>query len=143
MERATHGEALERITKELGDEWKKHAIENEGGYIADRREACNHIINFSAPFYSEYEDNDGLVFPGNEEQIHTRLGDDRLTLKLEPPPNSPFDPGRTIEMLEVPLRWLGGVVAPEAVTPEPALEGFKFNVEGRSFVYDRLGLRRG
>ena len=138
VEKATHREALERITAELGEEWLIHANDSAGGYMAERQAARSAIIDFGKSFYLE---NDLVCFPDNEENIRTRLGDDRLALKLEPATPGPFETGRAIEALEVPLRWLGGEPAPETVTPEPAEEGFRFTIGRRAFVYDRLGLR--
>lgn len=146
VEGATHREALaqvaEEMPEELAEEWRVHAIENEGGYIADRQAARGHIIDFGVPFYAEYPEGD-IAFPGNEEQVRTRLGDDRVTLALDPTQPSPFDAGRSIDSVAVSVRWLGGSAPPESVNPEQAGDGFRFAVGERAFVYDRLGLRRG
>jgi len=140
VEGATHEEALERITAELGEEWRVHAIDNEGGYIADRQAARTALIDFGKDFFANNRD---VCFPDNEERIRTRLGDDRVTLKLEPPQTSPFNQERAIEAIDLTVRWLGGAPAPEWVTPEPIGEGFRLTVGERVFVYDRLGLRQG
>ena len=140
VEGATHREALERITEEMGEEWRVHAIDSEGGYIADRLVARSTLIDFGKDFFN---DNRDVCFPGNEERIRTRLGDDRVTVKLDPPQPSPFGQGRKIEAVDMTVRWLGGATAPESVTPEPAGDGFRFIIGERGFVYDRLGLRQG
>ena len=44
VERATHPEALDAITAELGEAWKEHAISAEGGHIADVQTARGHVI---------------------------------------------------------------------------------------------------
>ena len=140
VEKATHPEALEAITKELGDDWQAHAINAEGGYIADRQQARGNVLRFNKSFLA---DNREILFPyGAEENIRTRLGDDRMEIALDPPPPSPFDPAQNIERLEMPLRWLRGEEAPESVSPTATAEGFDFRIGQRRFRYDRLGLGR-
>ena len=140
VERATHPEALEAITGELGEEWKAHAINNAGGYIADRQQARGNTLRFDKSFL---EDNREILFPSRaEENIRTRLGDDRVEIAFDPQLPSPFDPERRIERLELPLRWLGGTEAPEWVSPTAVEEGFEFSIGNRKFRYDRLGLQR-
>ena len=139
VEMATHPDALAKITEELGDEWETHAIKNEGGYIADRQTARTHTINFDKSFF---EDNREVCFPGIEETVRTRLGDDRLEVAFDPKPPSPFDPVRLIDRLELPLRWLQGAEAPEQLGPTPTEGGFEFSIGSHKFRYDRLGLWR-
>ena len=141
VERATHPEALDEITRELGDEWKSHAINNAGGYIADRQQAHGNALKFDKSFL---EDNRAILFPSRaEENIRTRLGDDRVEITFGPQPSSPFDPARTIERLDLPLRWLQGAEVPERVSPTAVEPGFEFSVGIERFRYDRLGLGRG
>ena len=140
VERATHPEALKQITQDLGEAWQAHAISNEGGYIADRETARNHIIGFNKSFF---EDNREVCFPGKEESMRTRLGDDRLEVVFNPPPASPFEPNRSIDRLELPLRWLCSAEVPKSVAATTAGEGFEFIIGSRRFKYDRLGLRVG
>ena len=139
VERATHPEALARITEELGDAWQAHANDNTGGYIADRQTARNHILRTDRSFY---EDNREVCFPGIEETVRTRLGDDRLEVAFDPQPSSPFDPTRRIDRLDLPLRWLSGAEVPEKVETTPTDGGFEFAVGSHKFRYDRLGLRQ-
>ena len=138
VENATHPTALESITQEMGLEWKAHAISNEGGYIADRQTARNHVIKFDKSFCL---DNQEVCFPGNEERIRTRLGDDRVDITLDPPPSSPFN-GAPIDGIALSVRWLGDAEAPDSVEPTPGEDGFEFSIGDRKFRYDRLGLQR-
>ncbi len=140
VEKATHPDALEAITQEMGDAWKEHALNNEGGYISDAQTAGHAVINFGKSFYA---DNREILFPDIEEQVRTRLGDDRVDLRFNPPQASPFGPsGTTIDRMTVPLRWLGGQEIPDSVAATPAGDGFEFSIGDRKFRYDRLGLRR-
>ena len=143
VEMATHREVLERITEALGEEWKEHAIGTAGGHIADVQTAQNAIVRRDKTFYPE-EDN-GAVSRGwdNENNIRTRLGDDRVEVELVPPPVSPFDASRAIDRLALSTRWLPAIEPLESVESTPANSGFEFRVGDRSFRYDRLGLRRG
>ena len=140
VELATHPEALNAITAELGDAWKDHAISTEGGHIADVQTARNHIIRRDKSFFT---DNREVCFPSDDQRIRTRLGDDRLEITFDPPQVSPFDPSRRIDRLAMSARWLPGVEPSDAV--EPTLSdggGFEFGIGERRFRYDRLGLRR-
>ena len=139
VESATHPDALDAITEEMGDDWKAHANDSEGGHIADRQTARGHVIRRDKSFF---EDNREVLFPDIEEQIRTRIGDDRIDVAFAPSPASPFDPSRTIDKIPLTVRWLDGGEVPEAVEPTPADGGFRFSIGSRTFIYGRLGLRR-
>ncbi len=139
VERATHPNALNAITEEMGDAWKEHTLNTEGGEIADRQHARGHTIKRDKSFF---EDNRDVVFVSDEEKIRTRLGDDRIDIALDPPQSSPFDGTSKIDKLALSVRWLPGEDAPESVTPSSINGGFTFAVGDRRFVYDRVGLRR-
>ncbi len=139
VEMATHPEVLERITDELGEEWREHAISTAGGHIADVQTARGHVIRRDKSFFT---DNRDVLFPGDDERIRTRLGHDRVEIVLDPEAASPFDASRAIDRIVLSTRWLPGVEPPESVEPVPADGGFAFHVGDRPFRYDRLGLRR-
>ncbi|MYC33863.1 MAG: CRISPR-associated helicase Cas3' [Chloroflexi bacterium] len=142
VENATHPTALERITDELGDEWKNHGIDVEGSYFADKLTAEGNTIKREKSFYPE-EDNEEICKGwDNEVKIRTRLGDDRVDIIFEPAPVSPFD-GAAIERIAMTVRWLDGSGSvPESVETTDMDGGFEFGVGSRRFRYDRLGLRR-
>ena len=140
VERATHPEALEEVVLTLGDEWRVHANNVEGGQLADGLTAGNAIIRRDKSFFT---DNRDVLFGDLEERIRTRLGDDRIDAGFDPPPASPFDGSLRIEKLAVSARWLGDAEVPETVAVVPADGGFTFTIGDRQFTYDRLGLRRG
>ena len=145
VERATHPEALAAITDELGDEWRQHANAIQGGEIADAQTGRTYLIRRDKSFFT---DNRETLFPGDEEKIRTRLGDDYLEFTLAPPPPSPLDPSESIDnfidKLAITRRWLGDAEIPDGYTITPTLVdgGFEFSIGDRRFRYDRLGLRR-
>ena len=139
VERATHPAALSAITAELGDDWQAHGIRVHGQQLADLMAGGSVVIPFDRSFFA---DNDKVIFPGNEENIRTRLGDARVDIAFNPPPASPLD-GAPIDKVAMSLRWLAGVEVPEeAVAPVEGAGGFEFGIGGRRFRYGRRGLRR-
>ena len=140
VERATHPAALEAIVEELGEDWLSHAIELEGGAIAENLTAAQVIIPRERDFLL---DNDDIQFGADEEHIRTRLGDDRIDVYFHPLPASPFSKSLKIEKLPISVRWLEGVEVPDSVTHKPMEEGgFSFSIGNLAFRYNRLGLRR-
>ena len=139
VERATHPDALESITEELGEAWRAHANSTEGGHISDRQTARGNVVRLDKSFF---EDNRDVVFGSAEERIRTRLGDDRVDVVFDPPPVSPFDPSRSIDKLAVSVHWLKGQEVPETVETTASEDGFDFSVGDRKFRYNRYGLQR-
>ncbi len=144
VENATHPERLGAITREMGDDWAANSIGVEGEKIADAQLARLHTIRWDKAFYA---DNRDVLFVSDDENIRTRLGDDRVEVGFEGPQVSPFDGEASIDALALALRWLGGAEVGEAVKATrrggERQDGFGFAVGERRFVYDRLGLRRG
>ena len=142
VEQATHPEALNAITAELGDDWKNHGIDVQGSYLADKRNAEGNTIKRDKAFYPEEENEEICKGWDNEVNIRTRLGDDRVDLMFDPAPASPFD-GAPIERIAMTVRWLDkSGDMPESVETTAIDGGFEFAVGSRRFRYDRLGLRR-
>ena len=140
VERATHPEALLEIVGEMGDEWRIHANDLEGGKIAEGLTAATAIIKRDKDFLV---DNHAVQFGADEVRIRTRLGDDRVDVTFDPQPASPLDKSLTIEKLPISVRWLDSGEVADSVGPRQREEGgFTFSVGSRSFLYDRLGLRR-
>ena len=139
VERATHPEALERIVRNGGSAWQRHADGVLGDDYASRGVAALHVIDRSRPFGS-------FIFASIDQRVTTRLGaDDRLLTLVAPgetPPGGAF--GRPVTTLKIPGHLVKGV--PEDATARnlrtnPA--GFVFALGDRSFLYDAMGLRRG
>ena len=66
VERATHPHALNNITEKMGDDWKVHALNTEGGEIADGQHARGHTIKRDKSFF---EDNRHILFVSDEEKL--------------------------------------------------------------------------
>ena len=139
VERATHPDALEAITNEMGDEWRAHAIEIEGGQIADGLTAAGAILRRDKSFFT---DNRDILFGIDEERIRTRLGDEGIMVEFAPPARSPFDSTRSIGSLTIPAHLLRGDYADGPISPLLTNGGFIFSIGEQRFQYDRLGLRR-
>ena len=139
VERATHPAALEAIVQELDGEWRAHGVQIDGADIGDRLTARGVTIRRDKSFL---RDNSEVVFISSDENIRTRLGDDRIDITFDPPGTSPFEASLRIDKLAMSARWVRGVDLPDSVTPSPTDGGFAFSVGDRQFTYDRLGLRR-
>ena len=139
VERATHPAELEAIVQEMGDDWRVHASNITGGQLGEGLTAANAVIRRDKSFF---KDNHDVLFGSDEERIRTRLGDEGIEVKFDPPPFSPFDPSRSIGSMTIPEHLPRGAAAEGPVTPNPVEGSFTFAVGDRNFRYDRLGLRR-
>ena len=143
VERATHPTALKAITAELGDDWRVHANNVDGEFIADGMTAASAVVRRDKTFNKGNRD---VVFGSEEEMIRTRLGNNGIDVEFVPQPKSPFNPSVSIEKLTIPAHLLHGQPADAAVSEEPIAPttdaaGFHFSINGANFRYDRLGLR--
>ena len=138
VERATHPEALADIVAELGEDWRTHANQLEGGMLAEGLSARSAIVRRDAAFC---RDNRDVLFGSLEKRIRTRLGDEAIEFDLDPPQRSPFGAG-PIERISVPRRWLGDSWenAPVSVDSDP--DWFALRVANHVFRCDRFGLSR-
>ena len=137
VERATHRDELDALTKSRGDEWLTHANDMIGALLGDRITARSVVVKRDKTFLDRE-----VVFAGDEERIRTRLGDEGVEIAFATPQRSPFTQNPAIDKITVRLNWLGGAEPPESVEATPVNGGFEFAIGGRRFLYDRLGLRR-
>ena len=139
VERSTHPDVLKEIENELGDDWIAHGGDIAGVRIADDVTAQSAVARRDGSFL---HDNNDVLFGSLEEKIRTRLGDEGIKVEFEPRPPSPFSPGTTIAEIVIPAH-MGGVQGGEEAMKSKLIEGgFTFEVAGREFSYDRLGLQR-
>lgn len=137
VEHAIHGEALDAITSELGDEWQRFSSEIEGSVGA--RAGLGHL--HALPFGEAYLT---LQFPDDEQKIATRLGAADRLVHLDPGLPGPF--GQTVHQLtlrhhQLP-RGLPPDVSPLDIEILPDNAGFEFSLGSTRFRYSRFGLER-
>lgn len=134
VERTTHPERLESLTRELGGAWAQHATYLRGRLATDKKIAHFVLIDRGTPF--------GEVGFADEEQvgkIATRLGHEDRTILFNAPQMSPF--GEEISSLILPHHMLRGEPTsdPVQVLVEPDALVFPFG--DATYRYDRLGLQ--
>jgi CRISPR-associated endonuclease/helicase Cas3 len=141
VEHATHPQALQAITDELGEAWSELGHALDGSMLARSTHGAIQAIEFDKSFGE-------LPFPEDGEKIATRLGAaDRLVLL----PSEPFGPfGQPVEALTLRHHQLPPTLAPEAqaerITPLTDGDcnggGFEFDLGTSRYRYDRFGLTR-
>ncbi len=137
VERTTHPEALARLVVELGEVWGAHERRVLGRMFADRGLAHLNVIDRTIPMGDAHFPDAGI-----DQRISTRLGEGDRRVVLSPPVLGPF----RIPVAELTLpAWLARDISgdpQQSVTPHSSGSGFRLTLDGQSFVYDRLGLRR-
>ncbi|MEO8257369.1 MAG: CRISPR-associated helicase Cas3' [Acidobacteriota bacterium] len=135
VEHGLHSSVLEAIVREGGPRWYAHAVEMIGLARGQTRQAELNLIDWTRA-YAE------TSFPDAADQhIVTRLGEGDRRVHFVPTVAGPF--GHAVEDLVLPAWWVRSVSSDlefaERVTSIDGVTRFMFG--GRSFVYDRLGLR--
>ena len=133
VESSVHSTVLADIAAEGGTRWQAHSNKAIGAIRGQQRQADLNLVDWFKP-YSE------MSFPTGE-RIATRLGEGDRLVHFSPPVIGPF--GLAVKELTLRSWWVRGVPAEEteagAVTSARGVTSFCFG--GRSFIYDRLGLR--
>lgn len=133
VEHSTHPEALKAIVGDH-DDWRRHERHLRGREVGHRKIAKLGLVDWSEPYGHEFD---------AESKIPTRLGEQDLLVRFEPPLPGPF--GKTVAELQVRAHLLGDALdrknPPEPEDIETFPGGFRFRLAGISFVYDSLGLR--
>ncbi|MEW5421169.1 CRISPR-associated helicase Cas3' [Amorphus sp. 3PC139-8] len=136
VESATHTDRIDGLHGELGAEWAGYRDTVVGKQIAEVGAAKAVVLQLKHGFQD-----DRVRFPGDEERIRTRLGEEGARVTFAEPVVGPF--GAAIEGVTLPAHWSRGLDTTEPVTPESDGEGaLSFEIEGRSLHYDRRGLRK-
>jgi len=134
VEMATHPEALSEIVNSLGGRWPQHEMYVLGTHSADRSHASLLLLPREKPFGEE-------EFPYDlNERIKTRLGEGDRKIDFDTDITSPF--GNVIRELTLPFHYAPDAdeeATAENITIEQGKVRFEF--AGKTFVYDRLGLR--
>ena len=137
VERATHPQLLQALAEKLGQEWVEHSKQIDSLTLADGLTARNAIIRRDCSFLESE-----VRFRSIEEHIRTRLGDEGITVKFDPPPVSPFNPKLEIPQLSIPYHMSRGFSAEATVTAAPSDNGFEFTVQTKRFRYSSTGLQQ-
>lgn len=137
VEQATHPDALNAITQELGEAWMRFGVEYEGALAATKTVASLHALPFDKPF-------DDVQFPEDQGRIGSRLGAaDRIVL-FDPPLQGPF--GQAVAQLAIRHHLLPRGLAPDAeasrVSALSDAAGFTFELGAAQYRYTRLGVER-
>ena len=140
VERATHPEVVQELAKNLGGRWVASEQEEVGTRAQEKQVARLNALDRRQPFDGD------LVFPGADETIRTRLGEDACRIRLPESAKGPF--GRPVRTFSLPAHFFGGEaglpsreVVEQASTTEADGE-LVLLVGTDSFAYDRRGIRR-
>ena len=133
VEAATHPERTEALIIEKGEAWAAYERKLGGVEAAERGLARLRWLDRE----QRYED---TLFPGADERVMTRLGEDGVLLTLDPSPVSPF--ANRISQITLPARWSAGISSTDAetVAVSPVPGGLVLVVGEREFIYSRKGL---
>ncbi len=134
VEGATHPDRTAELIAEKGEDWEQYDRLNGGARAAEGMVARLNVLDREAPF------DDSLRFPGSDERIMTRLGEEGVILTLEPPPDGPF--GCPVTRIAIPARWSRGIAKDDHVEISRDEAGLMLSVGGRCFRYSREGLAR-
>ncbi len=134
VEQATHSEALDAITQDMGADWVKFGQDYEGTLAASKTTASLHTLDVEREFGEQY-------FP-DDVAIGTRLGAaDRLVV-FTSAPIGPF--GLPVQQLALRHHMLPHDLPddaqPDQVEALAQQAGFTFALGGRRYRYDRFGL---
>ena len=137
VEQATHPDALDAITQELGEAWVRFGIEYDGALAATKTVANLHALPFDKPF-------DDVQFPEDEGRIGSRLGAADRIVEFDPPPQGPF--GQAVTQLAIRHHLLPRGLAPDAQASQvlalPDSAGFAFELGTVQYRYTRFGVER-
>ena len=137
VERATHPDALAALSQELGDAWREDGNRIIGLKSAQANVANQHRIRRDKPFGEE-------TFPGIDEKLRTRLGEDDRLVEWPEGTELPMGPfGQPVKRLSVPAHLCkGSGPDAEASLGVRRADGFSFALGAHTYDYSRFGLRK-
>ena len=133
VESATHPDRIEMLNSELGKEWANYWNNIYGKDVADAMGAKSIAMPIHTPFAD-------IQFPGNEEEIRTRLGAEGARIAFAVPVMGPF--GVTISGFTLPDHWSHGVDSSVPVEPVAVDGVLRVTMGDFGFSYHRTGLYR-
>ncbi len=134
VEEATHPDLVAAVLAEKGEDWESYDRKVGGARAAEEQFARMNALDRSKRF-------DGLRFPGGDERIMTRLGEEGAVLQLEPAPVGPF--GVEVTRITLPPHWSFGITTDHEIRVERDGPELSFIVADKDFRYSRTGLAEG
>lgn len=138
VEEGTHPDRTTELEEELGSDWAERSLDVAGRKAAERQVAQGHVLDRSIPF-------EDITFPGHDERVRTRLGEDGPRIRLAEPAMGPF--GQQVGSFSLPAHLFPGPGPTKAEIEEARAEavsgGLVLAVGAHRFRYDRGGIRRG
>ena len=132
VEGATHWDRVSDLLDEKGEAWRRYDNDVGGAEAAHRMLAKMNVLDRKGGFLE-------ANFPGSDERIMTRLGEEGAVLEFDPPVDGPF--GTPVTRIALPARWSQGISRNDraAMTPCNQREAI-LSVGERTFRYSRAGL---
>ena len=132
VEGATHPDQINGLLDEKGEGWQRYHNDVGGAEAAHRMLARMNVLDRESGFLD-------ANFPGSDERIMTRLGEEGAVLEFDPPVDGPF--GTPVTRIALPARWSQGISRDDkaAMTPGNQHEAI-LSVGERTFRYSRAGL---
>ncbi|MCY3763494.1 MAG: CRISPR-associated helicase/endonuclease Cas3, partial [Gemmatimonadetes bacterium] len=131
VESATHPDCIGALIVEKGKAWEQYDGRHGGAKAAEKMAADLVVLDRGEPF-------DAKLFPGEDEKIMTRLGEEGAILELDPAPKGPF--GISVSRIAVPARWSKEISAEGPVEISQNEGVFTLSVADQRFLYSREGL---
>jgi len=132
VESATHPTRLEAVCAELGASWQAYRQQLDSTLMAEDLFASMQAMDRSKDFID-------FTFPGGEDQIRTRLGEDGFQIKLDRRDKGPF--GQDITRIVIPAHWSRGIKHDAEVAWHLLQDGsIEITVSKIVFIYNALGL---
>ena len=132
VEEATHPSCIDALVEEKGEAWKSYDRSVGGARAAESMLAGLNVLKRTEPF------DDRLRFPGSDEKIMTRLGEEGVILSLCSLPEGPF--GLPVTRISLPARWSRGIAKDDKVTIHRDGDGLILSIAKWRFRYSREGL---
>ena len=134
VEEATHPDRTAAVLAEKGKDWQSYDRKVGGALAAEEQVAKMNALDRSQRF-------EDLRFPGCEERIMTRLGEEGAVLQLEPAPEGPF--GVAVTRMTLPSHWSHGITTDHEIRIERDGSELSLIVADQAFRYGRTGLAKG
>ena len=134
VEGAAHPGRIAALVEEKGEAWERYDRTVGGARAAEGMIARLNVLRRTDPF------DDSLLFPDSDEKIMTRLGEEGMVLRLDPPPEGPL--GEFITRIALPARWSRGITKDDHVAIDRDGSGLILSIAKWRFHYSRGGLAK-